>query len=74
MTPRRKTGQESIPVRITLPDGRQRNGWHEPWRRLVVWKELAPAGDEDEWGQPEEWYWSHAHESEVDFEVVAADA
>lgn len=55
------------PVTITLPDGGTRQGWHEPWRSLVVWKEPAERDDYDELGEREGWYWAHAHESEVEF-------
>ena len=65
--------QISLPVRITLPNGAQRNGWLDTWRDLLVWKELAAADDLDEFGEPEEWYWAHAHQSELHFDIRSGD-
>lgn len=61
----------AVKVRITLPDGSgYRVGWHEPWRGLLVWKELAARDDLDELGEPEGWYWAHLHETQAEFVPV----
>lgn len=62
--------QVPTPAYIWLDNGERRKGWHEAWRHLLVWKELAESSDLDEWGQPEEWYWAHAHESELHWEPI----